>query len=101
MPERCEACGSADDDGPRHHYGNESYHFDCLPYKVVRDLTTEGYWHSSVNPDTGVVSVNWIDGPEVPPEDLHPEIAKALKLRDAALSGIHGDKLVALATKED
>lgn len=92
----CEGCGAVDDH-PKLHYGAEQYHHDCAPYKVIRDLTTYGYWRPEfgVN-DAGervVVNMVWVDGDPIPPEDQHPQHARALALREAALSGIRGDAL--------
>lgn len=92
----CDGCGSVDDH-PKLHYGPETYHHDCLPHKVVRDLTTTGYWKPKFGSDEDgnriVVGQDWVDGDPIPAEELHPSIAHALAIRDAALSGIRGDAL--------
>lgn len=90
----CDACGAADDH-PKLHYGPETYHHDCIPHKVVRDFTTDGYWSPVFGTDDQgqrvVIRMDWVDGNQL--TELHPAHVIALALRDAALSGVRGDSL--------
>jgi hypothetical protein len=100
VPSRCDTCGQVDDH-PKFHYGNDTYHHDCLPYKVTRDLTTYGYWMPvyGVNAEGQPVVIDnqWVDGDEVPESEQHQHNKNVLALKKKAESGVHGDKLAAFA----
>lgn len=101
-PTQCDACG-AWDDHPKLHYVSETYHHDCIPFKVMRDLTTTGYWEPVYGVSEGkivVVDNHWVEGEEVSEKDLHPEIKKVFSFRTAAMDGTRGDKLRALIQKK-
>lgn len=62
----CKACPEADDH-PKIHYGNDSYHHDCLPPFAVLDVTRLA--------------------------DTHPQHAAQARIVDAARAGTHGQEL--------
>lgn len=37
IPNQCDGCGAVDAD-PKLHYGDETYHHDCAPFRVLNDL---------------------------------------------------------------
>lgn len=43
----CDNCGQSDDH-PKLHYGGETYHHDCIPARVARDLNMEDPMLSSI-----------------------------------------------------
>lgn len=86
---QCDGCGQTDDH-PKLHYGAETYHHDCIPHRVMRDLTTTGYW----SPDG-----HWVDGEEIPPDDLPPEVHRVVEIRRKAEGGTRGGKLRAAILK--
>ncbi len=88
-PLRCDQCGQVDDH-PKWHYGAATYHHDCAPYGVIRDVTTTGY--------TGADG-QWIDGQAIPHADLPTGIRRALKARELAEKGTRGPKLAAAIDK--
>lgn len=99
---QCDNCGQVDDH-PKLHYGPETYHHDCLPHRVLRDLTTEGYWQPILaTTDAGdrvVVGNEWVEGADIPENDLPDGIKTALKIRELAESGTRGPKLLARIQK--
>lgn len=38
---RCDSCGDTDDH-PKHHYGSETNHHDCIPARILDDLDLDG-----------------------------------------------------------
>lgn len=68
--EECQGCGNADDH-PKLHYANptgvDSYHFDCIPAKVERDVTSH--------------------------KDSHPQHAAVARTIATAKGGKHGQQL--------
>lgn len=40
-PARCDFCGNTDDH-PKLHYGNDTYHHDCLPFDVKEAVSGNG-----------------------------------------------------------
>lgn len=90
-PTACDQCGQVDDH-PKLHYGPETYHHDCVPHRVLRDLTTYGY------NDAGGT---WVEGPDIPAGDLPEPIKQALSYRDKASGGVRGDKLRAYIQKQE
>lgn len=38
---RCDTCGKTDDH-PKHHYGAETNHHDCIPARILDDLDLDG-----------------------------------------------------------
>jgi hypothetical protein len=98
----CEQCGQTDDH-PKWIYGVQTFHHDCAPYTVIRDVTTYGYWNvEQVQlPDGQVVAqaTGWVDGPEIPADELPVGIRRGLEARRLAEKGTRGDKLAAAITK--
>lgn len=89
--DRCMNCGQ-EDDHPKFHYGlqdTETYHHDCLPFKVVRDLTTHGNWTEGGD---------WVEGDDIAKKDLPKQLADALAIRKIAEGGTRGDELTKLIT---
>jgi hypothetical protein len=98
----CEQCGQTDDH-PKLHYGVQTFHHDCAPYTVIRDLTTYGYWRVEqvTLPDGQVVPqmTDWVDGPEIPPDELPVGTVRALEARRLAEQGTRGKKLLTAIVK--
>jgi hypothetical protein len=96
VPDRCEQCGQTDDH-PKLLYGVQTFHHDCAPYTVIRDLTTYGYWRVEqvTLPDGQVVPqmTDWVDGPEIPADELPVGIRRGLEARRLALEGTRGPQL--------
>lgn len=62
---KCKDCPETDDH-PKLHYGQDTYHFDCLPAFAEQDVT------------------RFLD---------HPQHAAARRIIDAARGGVHGQEL--------
>lgn len=88
----CDNCGQVDDH-PKLHYGAATFHHDCLPFYVVRDLTTLGYWDTERDERGVIIGNRWVEGEDIPSSHQHPEIAKALAVRAFALDGLRGSEL--------
>lgn len=94
---QCDQCGQTDTH-PKWHYGNETYHHDCAPHTVIRDVTTYGYWRDEPVGD-GTFRRTWVDGIKIPDDKLDAGIKRALKARDLALKGTRGERLQARIQK--
>lgn len=95
FPTRCEQCGQVDDH-PKMYYaitgkGTETFHHDCMPWTVQRDLTTYGYW----GPE------GWVDGPDIPDKELGEHAKRVLGIRKKAEGGTRGEKLRTAILKLD
>jgi hypothetical protein len=87
----CDGCGQADDH-PNVHYGIETYHHDCLPHRIYRDLTTVGTYVNGV----------YVETPEVPmSEEAAATVARLVDIVDACKGGLRGDDLLAFITAEE
>ena len=88
----CDNCGQADDH-PKLHYGgpagaiSEVYHHDCLPHRVIEDLTSVSEWETT---DSGLMLRR---RELIPTKKLPKQMAEALAIRQFALDGLHGDEL--------
>lgn len=65
---QCDGCGSIDTD-PKLHYGAQTYHHDCVPFWIMRDVTEKGYYDR----DTGA----WVADPDG--EDWSDDARAAIK----------------------
>lgn len=80
---QCDGCGQIDPD-PKTHYGSESYHFDCLPYRVLRDMTTVGTFIDGQYVETPGVEMH---------EDAAAAAARLVQIVDTCKGGLKGDAL--------
>jgi hypothetical protein len=86
---RCDGCGQADTD-PKLHYGDrETYHHDCVPARVLDDLTSITVYEGG-----NVLSRERLDE-----KDLHPHTLRTLRVIEAAKGGTRGEKLRAHIAK--
>lgn len=81
----CDHCGQTDDH-PKLHYGVDTYHFDCLPQRVLRDLTTVGTFDNGQYVEESDADL---------PAAAQAAADRVLAIREAAQGGTHGDDLVA------
>src|SRR5687767_9911674 len=88
---QCDQCGQVDDH-PKWHYSTATYHHDCAPYTVIRDITTTGYWEpvDLLDPRQGL---RWVEGEEVSKADMPKALAEALAIRRFAEEGLRGLEL--------
>lgn len=77
VPTQCDGCGEVDAD-PKLHYGAQTYHNDCVPFWVMRDLTEKGYYDR----DTGA----WVADPDGEdwPDDVVAQVEKTKEIIDFA-----------------
>lgn len=87
----CDGCGQHDDH-PKVHYGQETYHHDCLPHRVLRDLTTVGTFVDGQYVETPGVEMH---------EDAAATVARLVEIVDACKGGLKGDNLLAFIQKEN
>jgi len=81
----CDGCGQVDAH-PRVHYGAETYHHDCIPHRVLVDLTTVGTF----------VNGQYVETPDVPmSEEAAATVARLVEIVDACKGGLKGDDLLA------
>jgi hypothetical protein len=79
----CDGCGQVDSD-PRLHYGLETYHHDCIPYRVLQDVTTVGSF----------VDGQYVETPDVPMSDAAAaSVARFIEIVDACKGGLRGVEL--------
>lgn len=83
----CDNCGKSDDH-PKLHYGMETYHHDCIPARVVEDMTSLSAWQR--NGDGGLFLVS---REEIPRAELPKPVAEALAIREFASAGLRGEDL--------
>ncbi len=86
---RCDGCGQVTDH-PAHHYGNLTFHHDCTPDYVLREMTSHNHFRPG---DDGGPPVLVSQTP-LPEEEWHPGVRKFMQVRQAALDGTHGADLV-------
>lgn len=87
---QCDGCGQADAD-PKLHYGSDTYHHDCVPFYVYRDLTTVGTFENG----------RYVETPGVEMSDEAAAFAASfIATVEACKGGLKGDKLRAHITKE-
>jgi hypothetical protein len=88
----CDNCGQADDH-PKLHYGSETYHHDCLPHRVLEDLSSYSTYERDADGAPLLVARE-----PIPRSELPRQIGEALAIREVALQGTRGDKLRKLIT---
>lgn len=87
---QCDGCGQTDDH-PKLHYGLETYHHDCIPFRVYHDLTTVGTF----------VDGQYLESPSVPmSDDAAAQVARLVEIVDACKGGLKGDDLLSFITSE-
>jgi hypothetical protein len=86
---RCDICGQTDDH-PKHHYMNQTFHHDCTPAYVLDDMTHETFYTRDAAGNAFVTS-----RVPIPEENWHPGTKMYFKIREKALSGTHGNELLA------
>lgn len=84
---KCDGCGQVDDD-PKWHYGAETYHHECAPARVVEDATSYSQYTRDEENQLVLLSRT-----PIPENELHPEIVRALHIRQANRDGLRGAKL--------
>jgi hypothetical protein len=89
---RCDGCGQTDDH-PKMHYGAQTYHHDCIPAFVLDDLTSESFFRVE---GTTVLLESRVPLPE---EKLAPQIRRLLAVREMAMKGTRGPKLLSRITE--
>jgi hypothetical protein len=75
----CDQCGQTDDH-PKHHFGVETFHHDCVPARLVRQI------EAAADSDD---------------EDVAEQAGRALDIRKVAQGGTRGAKLLAHIEKLD
>lgn len=88
VEQSCDGCGQSDLH-PKLHYGAgidvETYHHDCIPYRVLRDLTTVGTF----------VDGQYVETPGVAMTDAAAaQVTRLIEIVDACKGGLHGDDLL-------
>lgn len=84
---QCDVCGQQDDH-PKHHYGAETYHHDCTPFRVLEDMTSWSEWGRD---EAGQPVL--LGRTPIASRDLPRQIADALAIRKLAEGGLRGEKL--------
>ena len=92
IPTQCDGCGAVETD-PKHHYGAETYHHDCTPFRIIEDMTSITEWGRDDDNQPVIRSRT-----PIPEKALHPETVKALTIRKLAQGGTRGAKLAKLIT---
>jgi len=90
VPLICDGCGAADDH-PKLHYGADTYHHDCIPYRVLQDLTTVGTFVDGRYVETPGVAMS---------EEAAETVARLVDIVDVCKGGLKGDDLRAYITGE-
>lgn len=90
--QQCDGCGQVDDH-PKHHYGQETYHHDCTPFRVIEDMTSISHWGHDEDGQPLLMG-------RTPLEEKHypKQIADALTIKKLAEGGTRGEKLRKLIT---
>lgn len=84
---QCDGCGQVDDH-PKLHYGAETYHHDCTPYRVIEDMTSVSSWDRDAEGQLVLLSREAMD-----PRDYFKTTSEALAIKALAEGGLRGDKL--------
>jgi hypothetical protein len=92
VQQACDGCGQSDDHPKLHYGGAETYHHDCIPYRVLRDLTTVGTFIDGQYVETPGVEMH---------EDAAAEVARLVNIVDACKGGLKGDDLLAYIQEEE
>lgn len=87
---QCDACGQVDDH-PKHHYGAETYHHDCTPFRVIDDMTSTSVYRV----EDGQMVLH--ERTPLAEADYSPTTKQFFALRKLAESGTRGEKLRAKA----
>ena len=82
----CDNCGQADNH-PKLHFGAETYHHDCIPHRVIEDMTSVSTY--SVEDGALVLSAR----EPLERADLAKQTAEALAIREFAQNGLRGEEL--------
>jgi hypothetical protein len=91
---RCDTCGQSDDH-PKHHYGRQTFHHDCTPASVIDEMTS--LVTLNLDQQGNVLGIAYLT--PLDPEDYHPGVKRFLEIREAAMKGTRGPKLLAHITK--
>lgn len=84
---QCDGCGQQDDH-PKHHYGAETYHHDCTPFRVIEDMTSVTEYQRL---DDGSLKV--LSRTPIPEKELPEHTKRFLAARKLAEGGTRGAKL--------
>lgn len=88
---QCDGCGQVDDH-PKHHYGDETYHHDCTPHRVIEDMTSVSEYGRDESGNRVLVART-----PIPEKDWPEGTKRFMNLRKLAEGGTRGDKLRAKA----
>lgn len=86
--QQCDGCGQIDDHPKLHYGGAETYHHDCVPFRVLEDMTS--YSEYGRDEADQVVLLNRI---AIPKSDMPKQIAEALAIKSFAEGGLRGEEL--------
>ncbi len=100
----CDNCGQYDDH-PKFHYGPETYHHDCIPARVMRDVTSVTDYEVVENPAApGGQELRMLarrpleDEPGVD-DEIKANVARLQQIVAKAKDGTRGPKLLAYIEK--
>lgn len=85
--QQCDGCGQVDDH-PKHHYGAETYHHDCTPFRVLEDMTSLSEYGRDAEGQVVLLGRTPLEKRDYP-----KQIADALAIRKLAEGGLRGEKL--------
>jgi hypothetical protein len=100
----CDNCGQYDDH-PKLHYGPETYHHDCVPARVMRDITSVTDYEVVENPaapggqELRMLARRPLDEVADVPQETLDNIHRLTKIIDKAKSGTRGPKLLTYIEK--
>lgn len=84
---QCDGCGQTDDD-PKHHYGDETYHHDCTPHRVIEDMTSVTQYQRDEDGNLNIASRT-----PIPEKDFPEHTKRFMAARKLAQEGTRGAKL--------
>lgn len=82
---QCDNCGQTDDH-PKHHYGAETYHHDCTPFRVWEDMLSYTHWER--DPETKQMMM--LSRVPMPKAEIFRQTAEAEAIAEFARQGVKG-----------
>lgn len=96
---RCDNCGQTDDH-PKLHYGEETYHHDCIPARVMDDIESETQYEVVQNPaQPGGHELRAVGRRKLADEDQPDEVKRLRQIVEHAKAGNTGPKLLTFINK--
>lgn len=90
----CDNCGQIDDH-PKLHYGNEVYHHDCIPARVMHDIESETDYEVVANSSAvGGHELRATDRRLLADDELPGSVHQLRKIVKQAKAGKHGPELL-------